>query len=979
MCKILPYVQYRTPDSGKNCYANTPIVLTFNIPMDTAQPASQLFTWDNIHITYFGQSVNQYFEAPAYDSGNNTLTLLPVCEDVEEDTASGTPAKTSLASYIDKVLHLSYVDFQVTLQNIAIGDLPLEQNSNSSFSVRYVKDNETTKPEKSMFFVTREEISLDSYAHIDDFTTEPLAEFDDAKIHKNATRGTIYICGTYKDTDSGVKTVVVTEKRTNDTTGAVVSENTLKSAIYTAQNSPDCFTTNSSGFTTFCLPHAIKSGDGAVYITVDVLDACQNHAEQLQTFTAIKKSSVSLDDVQLTNLRGDPESVVKNAGTVDAVNSLVRNIKVERKIGGDSNNNNFCQKIYGSTYYNVSDYTINCEYEEESGEFSPVDGNSLEDQYWNYTIQSAAPLENKSVTVFVSDFLGNSAQKTYSFPVDLYLVETHEITNTVYGGFSGETLGERCSINLRLDSSNSIVNATYLKVTGQDFLKGHAGYNYDGITLWKDYKFIVMTKAFCGLWGEPCKTEYTNSTTAEYLSEEIVLSSNPQPSASEIPDMLNIELKVDPGVWNTFDKIYAYLLPSIVDEAESNRFFNAYNPTRFAEFESGKTSAVIEYPKSYLKQYAAEVWVFAEKNKKRTKDGKKYSINKLINGECDNTAPSLLNPFLSYENGCLRGSVVDEESKLKNAKYIINGVEYPFTKDSDTDSTDETWYFNIPIEEIMMNDSTELTVQVCDNADNYVEYKETIAVIADPGWETIDLSGSTWTFKSENITSHFYHDFVTGNSEPSYKKDPHLCIYMFDPAGNLWEVNKYKSMEASARTLEGTNLEHSSQVYTYNYTPEETSKFVKIVRFDSFIGFSNDTKWDENTGTWVYDWRPWKYVPYASVPLYCYTGPESNSGDYDLVLPNGNSNSSVAIQSDAPVFVQTLVTDISYDECKDWSTDQWDFFKKPLNELVLQFSDTDHSPKRYTIPVGEINAGQSYCVVAHFADGTTAQSQVWQK
>ena len=91
--------------------------------------------------------------------------------------------------------------------------------------------------------------------------------------------------------------------------------------------------------------------------------------------------------------------------------------------------------------------------------------------------------------------------------------------------------------------------------------------------------------------------------------------------------------------------------------------------------------------------------------------------------------------------------------------------------------------------------------------------------------------------------------------------------------------------------------------------------------------------------------------------------------------------------------MQTLVTNVSYNECKDWPTDKWDFYKKPVDEQILSFSaDTtttdengtvttlgDHSPKRYTIPVDQIEDGQCYCVVVHFADGTTAQSQVWQK
>jgi hypothetical protein len=213
-----------------------------------------------------------------------------------------------------------------------------------------------------------------------------------------------------------------------------------------------------------------------------------------------------------------------------------------------------------------------------------------------------------------------------------------------------------------------------------------------------------------------------------------------------------------------------------------------------------------------------------------------------------------------------------------------------------------------------------------------------------PDWESVDRSSSEWTITSKKLDVVIY-------SSPSMK----LGVYKFNPNDKSWSY-EYKS-----------HTSYSDKKITYKYSPEGNSTFVKFVRFDDSYS--------------------------SSIPRYYYTGTEQNSGTYDLVLPNGNSNSSVAIQSDAPVFVQTLVTNVSYNECKDWSTDRWDFYKKPVDERMLSFSaDTttidengtvttrgDHSPKRYTIPMDQIEDDQCYCVVVHFADGTTAQSQVWQK
>jgi hypothetical protein len=115
-----------------------------------------------------------------------------------------------------------------------------------------------------------------------------------------------------------------------------------------------------------------------------------------------------------------------------------------------------------------------------------------------------------------------------------------------------------------------------------------------------------------------------------------------------------------------------------------------------------------------------------------------------------------------------------------------------------------------------------------------------------------------------------------------------------------------------------------------------------------------------------------------SVPRYYYYGSQ-NTGDYDLILANGSSKDSVAISSDAPVFVQTLTTKYTYEECKTWSRQKWQRNRRHIGEKVIQFDADNHAAKRYNIPINEIDSGDCYCVIAHFADGSTAMSEVMQK
>ena len=114
-------------------------------------------------------------------------------------------------------------------------------------------------------------------------------------------------------------------------------------------------------------------------------------------------------------------------------------------------------------------------------------------------------------------------------------------------------------------------------------------------------------------------------------------------------------------------------------------------------------------------------------------------------------------------------------------------------------------------------------------------------------------------------------------------------------------------------------------------------------------------------------------------------------------MANGNSNSSVLITSDAPVLVHTMVTSRPYSECSTWTLYDWEQYRKELGLTVLQFTPDeehtitdsqghtykvntgDHSPKRYDIPLEDIDDNQCYCVIAYFADGTSVMSQVMQK
>ena len=115
-----------------------------------------------------------------------------------------------------------------------------------------------------------------------------------------------------------------------------------------------------------------------------------------------------------------------------------------------------------------------------------------------------------------------------------------------------------------------------------------------------------------------------------------------------------------------------------------------------------------------------------------------------------------------------------------------------------------------------------------------------------------------------------------------------------------------------------------------------------------------------------------------SRPIYVYAG-DSGSGDYDWLMQKSDTDNYLLVSSDAPVYVHTLVTQQPYETCKNWSVDEWEYFKENYNDKYFDFDSTDHFPRRYTIPLDSISSGSSYIVIAHFADNHVETSKVFVK
>ena len=97
----------------------------------------------------------------------------------------------------------------------------------------------------------------------------------------------------------------------------------------------------------------------------------------------------------------------------------------------------------------------------------------------------------------------------------------------------------------------------------------------------------------------------------------------------------------------------------------------------------------------------------------------------------------------------------------------------------------------------------------------------------------------------------------------------------------------------------------------------------------------------------------------------CTDKAQSSSGKYNYV--QALSDRTFLVASDAPTLVHTIKTDKSYEEYKNWCTEEWELYGEAIGEQKMDFSTAPGSPQTYTIPAG-INSGEHYVVVAYFAD-----------
>ena len=980
-CITLPKVTSYFPSSSEPVYSNIPIVITFNKPIDPQTIKG------NISIRFNDvDRLQELFFDPYFTNDNTVLTIQPNALELKN---------------LMNNLNAEVLDFKVVLSNKIFitednKDYSLVQDSNSTFTVTYDKRTEETAPEKKALFVTRHQITLDTASEIAENNNEQFNQDDIAdppsyinsnlfifgdyeeKILQNRTGGTVYIYGQYTDKDSGVKSVFVSEQRTNGWNSLKVQEDSRETIITDATPNVEFKTIDKTTF--FCIPYKITSDDGAVHLSIKVCDAAGNY-DAVEEFTAIKKSKAVITNAHSFGTPGnfsyDDDYVyeeeysflfdkLENGDiTIEEYNTSIKSIQDCITLEDSIEENEICT-LYWLENYGIGIYMppkeVKCEYM-NNGE--PVSKVFFKNDYWSdyyeryyywygySTLDGVDSIAGLDVTIIVSDDIGNTATKQIRLPSadDVSLIIEKQSADTAKVSFRNDRLESMDDIiQVKLDGKD-------IKGFSSDFTEGNRIIGQKDIEAGYDYKMSLCINGFLTEFNNKTYsiTSGNNSTNAE--GEVIILkdeNGNKQYSldtttvkmCSYIGPYINVTIPVSTDSVTKYDSIYAQ---------STFKYWNNSN-TLCTYSEKGSNQIVVQIPTK----------AFLEDN-----------VNITLYGVINQTTT--------------RG--IDECCKLQIDKFQKTNEYYK--------------YDNIePVLEYYWGESLEESAYFWTRTDGiayplYIEariddYPAKIFYPLSPGWSSKKLEIPYHDFISYGKDVYHFYCTVYLNNGLDYLLD--IPVEFMDyPSGSFTSIEKktgFWNLITDKSPAVGFEDVRINDIFVYKLQTTQNQQTSQNVT--SWVDATPDdkTEWDYDTSgsngvittVQAYGLPENQYVRIITAlnenhsrPAYLYTG-TPGTGTKDLFLSGGFADT-YAIASDAPVFVHTLVTSRPYEECKDWSAKEWEYYKKHVGEQVLNFTSNNTGVQAYTAPVSstQIKSGDCYVVIAHYSTGRIAMSPVMVK
>ncbi|MBR5400476.1 MAG: hypothetical protein IK102_01585 [Treponema sp.] len=921
-CIMLPCVLKYYPKTDTPQLANTTIVITFNMPMEAENTlkSSSVFNYDNILITYNNNHIEKLFEAPYFDSTKKVLYIQPKPHDLKAFIEPSESKKINIS--LSENIFVNNGDANVYLT----------QNENCSFDVFYKAMLDEVDPVIDDFFVTRNADDTKEKALT---TTTWTFQHDD--IMQNRVREKVYIHAKCHDDDAGIKKIVVTEQRKYTSDAEAILD-----SVYTQEYSlekENAIIHEENGYVDFLIEHWLSSSSGKVLVDVSVYDRCNNSTNKynnvISPYNTSTKSSLSLiltsdeticDTFAVYNVK----DLYKDQTTElndDILEANFDNPKTLRIYGQKSGNSKDYHELYEKIYYRGA-----------SIGYANFNENEYDEKY--------------NITCKYLDKNGEPKNGTFKYnKTDHEWSYTLENVDSISGMKVTVVVKDDIGNSLSKDLAFPYTPVPKLITDGTQtrdffFVRSDVIYSYNqSIATYRPLtsvmkkisinvndnsrKFCARNGFLCGEITDPINYATFDNTPASVPDVTVTgVETWPYSGKNLYNDEIaytKVKVSIDGNSWDTYDAIY-YETPDkkfhLLEKPQTE--FSFLLPTKEC-FSSDKTGKV-----------------FAIKDHRQTADST-FTIQKLTSPEDDNCPPEIEWTKQDYYS-CKLNVTDSGDSTAKVASVMLLTKDGNFINLSRIENN-TTYYTDIIVpnwileeEYIKRSDKNVVYLKATDTNNNSITLIKPVA-------KRLEKQNSDYTL---NKVSDKWYANNTGTEFLTFRRS-YLYKYNWDTASGMWgEPVRYGTSQIS----------NDTQVGPLEDMP--ANGFVKTIHARKQDGDKDG-----------------QFESVVDYPKYFYTGDVTSLEDNKFFMPNDSE--SVFIGSDVPVFIYTIATKKSYSECSSWSINDWEWCHLELNEKVFDFSETNQSMKKYTIPVAEIKKQdcQCYVVIAHFADGTSKMSQIW--
>ena len=982
-CLAFPEVVSYSPDNMMEQYANTPIEITFSMPMEDPEATADqsLFKYPNVSLIYTDSAredhnMSEYFEDPVFDEQKKTLIIYPKAVELSDYLHFRSPADITV-SFTPQIV--------VTKEGV---ELPLKQNDKASFKIRYTyRMVDTVAPQKVDFFAThKEDVSMSNIADVSEqdkfaiITKEALeakqpnnnillsqdSEFA-RLIKQNRTKGYFSVYGKYSDAESNISKVIIAQEE-------------FDPKIYTKESPDITFKSDGQGNTEFFITYTLQkyalefNNNKPRNIEIAVEDSCGNRSnvekfciintDYFELYRNDSKNLTSLDHngrfsyFSIFNIPREMIVTMKDSDTMDSKTQEQLNEFIQSYINEVGCNqlklyyDMLYLKVYDGVYIQDPSTKIYCTYTDKNGtEHIMEEFDNYVDTlgYWSFDFNVDSLFDTPFV-VTVKDYFGAQGEIPVA-PIEKPVFSQQYFYDS-FNGYIYYAYPKSSSYSISKNSFFIVKTTDNQELKWrQPFVAGELGDEFLVLTTEIPVGSFVSSKL--GIFNDFIEIEKPAGTLSNKISYNIRKDEN---------NHINIDFTFAPDIWDDFDQI----LLTYAEFAETGERDIRINKNQLSYTYNQTDNAY------YFDKQVPFIFRGASKSYALGKDEEEITIKigPLNPVEYDEDPPVLsieqiaTTSFNSSDgftdNYSYNFILKDTESGIKQEgnKLKIGNNEYSFTKVSQNEYT-----VTLPSSKIFGDITTILSgsqsissftfnYTAYDNKNNKAEETVTFKYSLPESDYLYDVADTKFSYASNTLTI----------TSPAPTKT--FNIYTTPASGTNWV--KYSGSPVSAPTT------YSIDTNTTTITdPSFANKWIRITgqKYD----FGTDTSKTKWKGPQVY---------------YGYTGAKPSTSQTYLYAMVKNSDDSVLVNSNASLYVHTVKTNLPYEQIKNWTFYEWLQYGQEVHGSVLNYAasyaGTNYNMCYYRIDpaaYNQIKRNEYYVIIAHYGDDkiTTIMSEIMQK